>query len=195
MAWPTLRTGRLLLRPLVAEDLDDLAELHAEEEFWRYPLGRGQTRAETEEFLFRHLADYDAGTPAVSAVVVTATGELAGWAGLAEPRFLPEIAPATEVGWRLGVAFWGRGYATEAGAAWLDHAFRVMGLDEVVSIHEPPNVASGAVMTRLGMTERLRTTHPTLGVELIISAIDRTTWSALRGTAHLGHTPSDRRGR
>ena len=180
MAWPTLHTDRLTLRPLVADDLDGLAALHSEDEFWRYPLGRGHTRSETEEFLDRHIAAYRAGTPAVSAVVVADTGELTGWAGLAEPRFLPEIIPAVEVGWRLGTRFWGRGYATEAGEAWLRYGFEVLDLGEVVSIHEPDNTASGAVMGRLGLTERLRTTHPTLGVDLIVSVIDRTTWSGRR---------------
>ncbi len=35
---PTLTTARLVLRPFVPEDLDELAVLHAEESFWWYPL-------------------------------------------------------------------------------------------------------------------------------------------------------------
>jgi RimJ/RimL family protein N-acetyltransferase len=180
VTWPTLRTGRLVLRPLAAGDLDDLSALHAQEAFWRYPLGRGVTRAETEQFIAQRLESYRAGVPAVSAVEVADTGELAGWAGLASPEFLPEILPAMEVGWRLGTQFWGRGYATEAGAAWLTYAFEELGLDEVVSVYEPANVASGAVMARLGLTERRRSTHPRLGVELVVTAIDRSTWAARR---------------
>jgi hypothetical protein len=41
---PTLQKERLVLRPLQDGDLSGLADLHAEESFWRYPLGRGQTR-------------------------------------------------------------------------------------------------------------------------------------------------------
>jgi RimJ/RimL family protein N-acetyltransferase len=59
----------------------------------------------------------------VSAVVVGDTGELAGWAGLSVPTFLPEVLPAIEVGWRLGVQFRGRGYATEAGSEWVRYGF------------------------------------------------------------------------
>src|SRR5688572_23027429 len=102
MGSPTLTTERLMLRPLVMDDLDTLAVLHAQESFWWYPFGRGWSREETEAFLERTIDRYDEPGMAVSAVVVGATGELAGWAGLSVPTFLPEILPAVEVGWRLG---------------------------------------------------------------------------------------------
>jgi RimJ/RimL family protein N-acetyltransferase len=148
------------------EDLDALARLHAEETFWRYPFGRGWSRGETEAFLERTLARYADPGLGVCAVVVRDTGELAGWAGLAVPQFLPEILPAVEVGWRLGNQFWGRGYATEAGAEWVRHGFDVLALDEIVSIYEPDNVASGAVMKRLGFTLERDTVDPERGIPL-----------------------------
>jgi RimJ/RimL family protein N-acetyltransferase len=148
------------------EDLDALARLHAEETFWRYPFGRGWSRGETEAFLERTLARYADPGLGVCAVVVRATGELAGWAGLAVPQFLPEILPAVEVGWRLGNQFWGRGYATEAGAEWVRHGFDVLALDEIVSIYEPDNLASGAVMKRLGFTLERDTVDPERGIPL-----------------------------
>jgi RimJ/RimL family protein N-acetyltransferase len=148
------------------EDLDALARLHAEETFWRYPFGRGWSRGETEAFLERTLARYADPGLGVCAVVVRDTGELAGWAGLAVPQFLPEILPAVEVGWRLGNQFWGRGYATEAGAEWVRHGFDVLALDEIVSIYEPDNIASGAVMKRLGFTLERDTVDPERGIPL-----------------------------
>jgi RimJ/RimL family protein N-acetyltransferase len=148
------------------EDLDALARLHAEETFWRYPFGRGWSRGETEAFLERTLARYADPGLGVCAVVVRDTGELAGWAGLAVPQFLPEILPDVEVGWRLGNQFWGRGYATEAGAEWVRHGFDVLALDEIVSIYEPDNVASGAVMKRLGFTLERDTVDPERGIPL-----------------------------
>ena len=166
MSPPTLTTDRLELRPLALDDLDALAPLHAEESFWRYPFGRGWSFDETAAFLERTIARYDDPGIAVSAVVVRATGELAGWAGLSVPTFLPEILPAVEVGWRLGERFRGRGYATEAGRAWVDHGFAALGLDRIVSIYEPDNVASRAVMDRLGFVVERDTIHPELGVPL-----------------------------
>jgi RimJ/RimL family protein N-acetyltransferase len=170
---PTLATERLVLRPLALSDLEALALLHAEPSFWRYPFGRGWTRDETASFLERTIARYDDPGLAVSAVVVRETGELAGWAGLSVPTFLPEILPAVEVGWRLGERYRGRGYATEAGRAWIDHGFDALALDRIVSIYEPENVASRAVMDRLGFVFERDTVHPELGVALRVMVLSR----------------------
>lgn len=171
MAWPTLVTDRLVLRPLAATDLDDLSALHAEESFWRYPFGRAWSRGETESFLDRTIERYRDPGMAVSAVVVADSSQLAGWAGLSIPTFLPEILPAVEVGWRLGEKHRGRGFATEAGSAWVRYGFEELALDEIVSIYEPENVASGAVMRRLGFTLKRATTHPTHGVRIHVMSL------------------------
>jgi len=168
-----IETDRLLLRPLVRSDLEALAALHAEPSFWWYPFGRGFTRAETVDFLAGQAAKAERGEPAVAAVVVQRDDRLAGWAGLSVPHFLPEVLPAVELGWRLGEAFRGKGYATEAGRAWIDHAFGVAGLDELVSIYEPANDASGAVMRRLGFHLDRVTVHPELGVPLHVMRLAR----------------------
>jgi RimJ/RimL family protein N-acetyltransferase len=173
VGWPTLTTDRLVLRPLAWNDVDELAAIHAQESFWRYPYGRGWSRTETESFLERKIERYQDSRMAVSAVVVAESGELAGWAGLSIPTFLPEILPAVEVGWRLGEQFRGCGIATEAGAAWIRYGFEEVGLESIVSIYEPGNVASGAVMRRLGFALERETTHPVHGVLLHVMSLAR----------------------
>src|ERR1700680_3374707 len=126
MAWPTLRTPRLVLRPLALADLAALTALHAQESVWWHPFRRAWSDSETEAFLDRKLAAYAESVPAVSAVVIAETNELAGWAGLAESTFLPEILPAIEAGWRLGEQYRSRGYATEVGIAWVEYGFTVL---------------------------------------------------------------------
>ena len=49
------------------------------------------------------------------------------------------------------MAWWGRGYATEAASAWLECAFSSLGIFEVVALAEPANVASLHVLEKLGM--------------------------------------------
>jgi RimJ/RimL family protein N-acetyltransferase len=168
----------LLLPPLTFDDFDEVATLHAEESFWKYPFGRGWTPEETRAFLERMAARYEQEPFAVNAVVIRDTGLLAGWAGLSEPTFLPEILPAIEVGWRLGERFHGHGYATEAGRAWVDYGFAHGGLDEIVSIYEPENRASAAVMRRLGFSFERATVHPVLGVEVHVLRLRRAEWRA-----------------
>lgn len=179
MAVPVIETDRLVLRPFVPEDLDALAPLHAEESFWHFPLGRGQTRAETEEFLEQTCARYAEEGLAVHAVTERSSGLLAGWAGLSVPHFLPEVLPAVEVGWRLGSEFRGRGYATEAGAATMRWGFEDLDLDRIVSIYEPGNAASEAVMERLGLTLDRITSLPKRELEVHVLVLTAGRWEQL----------------
>lgn len=81
-----------------------------------------------------------------------------------------------EVGWRLGEAFRGHGYAAEAGQAWVDYGFDVRGLDEIVSIYEPDNVASGSVMAKLGFVHALETVHPERGLPIVVTRRASRSW-------------------
>jgi RimJ/RimL family protein N-acetyltransferase len=174
----TIETERLLLRPFTGDDRETLIRLHAEESFWWYPLRRAMTAAESEAFLLRVLADTaDPDRPAFHAVIERASGDLTGWAGLSVPDFLPEVLPAVEVGWRFAAAFHGRGYATEAGAATLRWGFEDLGLDEILSIFEPDNVASGRVMDRLGFDAGYAAVHPR-GHPLRVRTLTAADWRA-----------------
>jgi RimJ/RimL family protein N-acetyltransferase len=93
-------------------------------------------------------------------VALEVDGVLIGYTGLGLPEFLPEVMPAPEVGWRLHPDFWGSGYATEAALASLDYGFGEFGLDEIVSIFQPENAASGRVMERIGMAFDRDTVDP-----------------------------------
>src|SRR5580704_4715702 len=145
----TLETDRLLMRPFERRDLPALTALHSEESFWWFGLRRAMTPEETASFLARLMADYEGSDPTFHAVIERATGDLTGWVGLNVPRFLPELLPAIEVGWRLGSRYRGRGYATEAGAAALVWGFETLGLAKILSIFERENIASGKVMDHL----------------------------------------------
>jgi RimJ/RimL family protein N-acetyltransferase len=176
---PTLKTERLVLRPFVADDLDELAAIHAEESFWWYPLRGGMSKDDTRQFLERIVSRYESDGFGIEALIERAGGSLIGWAGLAVPHFLPEVLPAVEVGWRLSGAYWGKGLATEAGAAAVDFGFTTGGLDRIVSIYEPENVASGRVMDRLGFTRFLTTTGQR-GEELHVRELTQEQWEARR---------------
>ena len=62
-----------------------------------------------------------------------------------------------EIGWHFHPDFWGNGYASEAAAVVLDHAFRC-GLNKVVAVTSPKNYASQRVCMRIGLTHRGPTT-------------------------------------
>jgi len=178
MEIPILTTDRLVLRPFVLEDVEELAVVHSEESFWWYPLRAGMTMDQTVGFLVRTIERYESDGFGIEAVIDKATGAMIGWAGLAVPHFLPQILPAVEVGWRLSGPYRGRGLATEAGAAALRWGFTTAGLDRVVSIYEPENVASGKVMEHLGLEPYLTATHPERGETMIVTQISAARWRA-----------------
>ena len=55
-----------------------------------------------------------------------------------------------EFGYRLLPRFWGRGYATEAGRAVVNHAFGDLGLTALCAIIHPDNLPSSTVAKKLG---------------------------------------------
>ncbi|WP_052848738.1 GNAT family N-acetyltransferase [Streptomyces avicenniae] len=179
---PELLTPRLRLRAWRDADLTPLAALDADPEVMRW-IGDGQPR--TTEQTAASLVNIRAGWAergwGVFAVEVRESGELAGWTGLAIPRFLPEIMPAVEIGWRLARAHWGRGYATEAAREALRFGFEDAGLDRVVSVCHTENHASARVMAKLGMREERRTAVPATGVPVVVRAITREEYAAAAG--------------
>jgi RimJ/RimL family protein N-acetyltransferase len=134
---------------------------------------RGQAVDETRSFLDQTINRSEADGYGVSAGVVRASGKLAGRAGLSIPSFLPQVFPPVEVAWRLGEAFRGLGYATEAGRAWVHTGFDQRGLSEILSIYEPDNQPSGAVRKRLGFQFVKKTRYPEYGITLHVAALTR----------------------
>ncbi|MFJ9213552.1 GNAT family N-acetyltransferase [Streptomyces sp. NPDC102264] len=85
-------------------------------------------------------------------------GEVIGFTG-AQPWPHETFGPVgeIEIGWRLGRAHWGRGYATAAARATLERV-RAAGVGRVVAMVNSRNERSVAVTRRLGM--ELAETYP-----------------------------------
>ena len=57
-----------------------------------------------------------------------------------------------ELGYWIGVPYWGKGYCTEAGEALLEYGFTELDLNRIHASYFSRNPASGRVMEKLGMT-------------------------------------------
>lgn len=55
-----------------------------------------------------------------------------------------------EIGFHLRPVFWGQGYAAECAGAVIRYAFDVLGAEKLFAGHNPHNVRSKRVLTRLG---------------------------------------------
>ena len=156
-----LETSRLRLREPDEEDLDGYAEIFADPAVMRPLGGEPRTREQTRAALaamIAHWRDYGFG---LFTVERRADGVLLGrvglllwdaetWTGalLTPPRGRTEI----ELGWTLGSAHWGNGYATEAAGAVRDWAMGELRPPRLISLIAPVNAPSIRVAEKLGMT-------------------------------------------
>jgi ribosomal-protein-alanine N-acetyltransferase len=143
-----IRTARLLLRDWRDADREPFAAINADPRVMEFlpPLDRAGSDAAVE----RQRALTARGEPCFWAAERTSDAALIGFIGVKPVTFAAPFS-GYEIGWRLGAAFWGEGYASEGARAALDHAFDVLGLSEVFAITVPANVRSQAVMRRIGM--------------------------------------------
>jgi RimJ/RimL family protein N-acetyltransferase len=141
-------TERLVLRPFRDSDLEPWAALNADPDVTQY-LGQPLSREDSDGTAWAINAAYEAQGFGFLAVERRSDGVFLGACGLSKEKWYPDDL---EIGWRLARAYWGHGYATEAAASWLDHAFHEAGLPRVIAVTDTPNVRSIAVMRRLGMS-------------------------------------------
>jgi len=174
MSVPTLHTARLTLRAWAPEDRAPFAAMNSDPEVVRWIAdGRPLARPDSDALADRIEEHWRARGFGLWAVEERSGASFVGFAGLAVPWFLPAVLPAVEVGWRLARPAWGRGYATEAGAAALRHAFADLVLTEVIATILPDNLRSVRVAERLGLRFTGLRVHPAAGRDIAIYRTDR----------------------
>ena len=158
---PTLTTERLVLRPWRESDRGPFAELNADPVTMER-LPTVLDRAASDDLAERIGADLDERGWGLWAVEVPGRTGFAGFVGLNPPDFEADFTPCVEIGWRLHRDHWGHGFATEGARAVLDHAFTVVGFDEIVSFTSVGHAASRHVMEKIGLHHVGEFDHPRL---------------------------------
>ena len=146
-----LETPRLILRGWRESDREPFATMCADPLVMRH-FPAQLSRVECDRMVDSIAAHFDRHGFGLHAVEVRETGAFAGFIGLTVPTFQAHFTPGVEIGWRLAVAYWNRGFATEGAREVLRYAFDVLALREVVSFTVPANFASRRVMEKLGMS-------------------------------------------
>jgi RimJ/RimL family protein N-acetyltransferase len=144
-----LRTVRLLLRPLEREDVPALVRLAGAKEIAATTLRIPHPYAESDALNFLSAAneDFSAKRSVFFAVSVSPGHELCGGVGLD----LDETHKRAELGYWIGVPFWGKGYATEAARAAVEFGFETLRLHRIFAHHFAGNTASQRVLQKIGM--------------------------------------------
>jgi RimJ/RimL family protein N-acetyltransferase len=140
---PVLETERLILRAPRLGDAKIVAVLANDrriaENTARIP--HPYRRADAEDFIN---AANRAGSETVF-VVTLRDGAIIGACG-----FITAAREAPEIGYWLGVKFWGKGYATEAVRAVIDHVFTDLDCEAIQSAARVTNPASRRVLEKCG---------------------------------------------
>ncbi len=165
---PVVRTARLALVPLVAEDAGVLHCIYQQEGILQYfpnptppPLEKVQRFVSGQQ---THWARYGYGN---WGILPDGAGEIAGWGGC---QYLDEL-DETEIGYLLARPFWGQGYATEVARASLRFGFERSGLDHLIALVHPENGASRRVIEKCGLVYQNRLSL--WGIELLRYRLDR----------------------
>ncbi len=143
---PEIETTRLRLRHLTLDDLDDLFRIYSNPEVMKY-IGKGaRTKDETLAALIKMSEHWQHGF-GMWATVHKDSGSMIGRCGLCFLDNTPEV----ELGYTIDKPYWNQGLATEASLAILKYGFEQVGLDRIVAIARPQNIASQRVMQKVGM--------------------------------------------
>jgi RimJ/RimL family protein N-acetyltransferase len=164
---PVLVTARLRLRMLQAEDFEEYVAIHSDFEVTRFTTRSHLTREEAWKHMATVVGHWHLRGYGMWGVEEIATKKLVGRVGYHCPEGWPEF----ELGWTIGRAFWGKGFATEAARAALDYGLDVMKRDHIISLIDPENLRSIAVAERL--SEKLEGETEIEGHHLLVYGIWR----------------------
>jgi RimJ/RimL family protein N-acetyltransferase len=133
---------------LEQSDFEEYAAIHTDAEVTRFTTRTQLDRMEAWRHLAMIVGHWHLRGYGMWGVFERDSGRLVGRVGFHHPEGWPDF----ELGWTMGRASWGKGYAPEAARACLDYAFDVMKRDHVISLIDPNNVASIRVAEKIGET-------------------------------------------
>lgn len=141
-------TQRLRVRRWRDSDLADLMAVYGDAEAMRW-VGNGQpiTEDEARQWLAVTRRNYETRGYGMFAVEWKATSEVIGFCGIVHPGG----QTAAEVKYAYRRRVWGQGVATEALRGLIEYATRVHCLSRLIATTAPENIASHAVLGKVGM--------------------------------------------
>ncbi|NVO21617.1 MAG: GNAT family N-acetyltransferase [Bacteroidetes bacterium] len=148
---PTIKTERLLLRPLQISDGWDVRRMAGNSKVAVNTLYMPFPYPEevAEEWISTHATEFFEKKQLILGIALKSSKELLGCIGL---TMKTDIENA-ELGYWIGEPYWNQGYATEAARAIIDFGFQSLGLHKIYANYFSNNAASGRVMEKIGMVQ------------------------------------------
>lgn len=142
-------TERLSIRPRTVADFESCLAMDRNPEVTKHIAGPWDDRAAHERFLEDRIQrNFGEGLGYWSIFSKADPGQFLGWILLIP---YDGLGPKIEIGWRLNRLAWGKGYATEAAAPFVQHSFSNLKLPEIVADIDPGNIGSIRVAEKIGM--------------------------------------------
>lgn len=142
---PTLVTSRLRLRPYNESDIQELLPLIGTREVAATTLRIAHPYTEKDARAFLLLTQEP--DKIWLAITLQSDGRQIGGIGL---RVDAQHQHA-ELGYWLGVSYWGQGYATEAAHEMIRYGFEDLRMHRIFASHFKQNPTSGRILTKVGM--------------------------------------------
>ena len=151
----TLKTKRLTLRAMCADDIPAFVPLLNDFEVVKNltHIPHPYTEADGRAFMVRTEQKRSEGLSLNYAVLLGGETFIGFCTANIEDEHGQPHADSRELGYWYGRPFWGRGYATEAAQAVVEHAFGVLGATVLTSAAYVDNPASLRVLKKLGFWE------------------------------------------
>lgn len=144
-----IHTDNLILRPFVLSDAYMVKQLAGDPIIAKTTLNipHPYENGMAESWIGTHREAFNNGSSVTYALVKNDTNELVGAIGL---MINPSHRKA-ELGYWVGVPYWGNGYCTEASKALINYGFEELDLNKIYAKAFVSNIGSWTVMEKAGM--------------------------------------------
>ena len=149
MVFSPLQSERLTMRVYARSDIPALMPLIGAREVAATTLRipHPYTESDARDFIVSTEEDLSSGRGLRLGIILRERDTLCGGVGLV---IEPDDRHA-ELGYWVGVPYWGKGYATEAARAVVKYGFGTLGLHRIFASHFANNPASARVLRKIGM--------------------------------------------
>jgi [ribosomal protein S5]-alanine N-acetyltransferase len=145
-----LETSRLLLRHYKDADINSLYNIFSDPEtmeFYPAPFSMHKTQGWIKQNIERYQIDGFG----LWVVCLKDSNEFLGDCGLVKQQINGKLE--IEIGYHISKEHWSKGYASEAARACMEHGFYQLGLNKLISIIDPRNIASIRVAEKIGFIQ------------------------------------------
>ena len=140
-----IETERLILRPVTLDDAPAMYEYASDKENTRYTFATNTSLEETRN----NIAQFYLASPLGRwGIELKDSGRFIGTIDLHKLNLDMKTGAIGQI---IHKAYWNKGYTTEATRAVIRLAFKEIGMNKLVAVHDKDNPASGCVMQKSGM--------------------------------------------